>query len=228
MNYMKWHGIRFKSKELILFVFVFIISAKGFAQIGVKASYARASYTNVEEKLKRQFDDVGKIFGDNFEFGIYYRYQIKNTGFELLPGINWRFSPKGNFGLSYQRYVFEIPVIIYPLNMEGDCGCPDFSIRNKFFEKHLFFILSPSVNYEKKILDRGIVSATFTNTYFKLGLGAGILLPLTEKISLAPDIIFNWAFNDKWEKGIFNNPELKEVSTTYNDVSFELRLNYKF
>ena len=225
---MKKSAISLEIKGGLLLIFVLLIYTKSYSQIGVKASYSRASYSNIEERLKRQFENVDKVFGNNFEFGLYYRYQIKNSGFELLPGINWKFSPKGNLGLSYQRYVLEIPMIIYPLNMEGDCGCPDFSIRNKFFEKHLFFILSPSVNYEKKTLKREDITAIFSNTYFKVGLGVGILLPFTEKISLAPDILFNWAFNDKWDKGIFNNPQLTDISTSYNDMSFDLRVNYKF
>jgi len=210
------------------FVFLFLIPVSGKSQIGFKAGYSRASYNNVEEKLKRQFGYEEGIFKNNFELGIYYRYQIENTGFELLPGINWKFSPKGNFGLSYRRFIFELPLIIYPLNMEGDCGCPDFSVRNKFFEKHLFFILSPSLNYEKKTFEKKDLTVEFTNMYFKVGIGAGILIPLTEKISLAPDILFNWAFNDKWDKSIFGEVELTDVSITYNDISLELRLNYKF
>lgn len=224
---MKKNFIRHKMSILVLF-FLFLLSKRCFSQIGVKASYSRASYSNLEEKLKRNVDNIDKIFRNNFELGVYYRFQIKNTGFELLPGINWKFSPKGNLGLSYQRYVFEVPIIIYPLNMEGDCGCPDFSIRNNFFKKHLFFILSPSANYEKKTMEKKLITSTFENTYFKLGVGTGILLPFTEKISLAPDILFNWAFNDKWDEDFFNNPKLTDISTSYNDLSFELRLNYKF
>ncbi len=211
-----------------VFIIIFFLIQTGFSQIGLKTSYSLASYSSVEERLNRQFEYDENIFRNNFGFGLFYRYQIESTGFELLPGINLQFSPKDNFGLSYQRYMFEMPIIIYPLNMEGDCGCPDFSIRNKFFEKHLFFIIAPSLNYEKKTIDKDNLVQTFNNIYFKVGVGVGFLIPVTEKISIAPGVLFNWAFNDKWDKSFFNEAEIKDITISYNDVKFELRFNYKF
>lgn len=208
---------------LLLFIF-----SRSYSQIGFKMNYSRASYTNIEERLNRNFEFERNILKNNYEVGVFYRYQVDGTGIELLPGINYRISPKDGFGLSYKRYSFELPFIIYPLNMEGDCGCPDFSIRNKFFEKHLFFILTPSINFETKTLEREEITADFSNLYFKLGVGAGILIPLTERFSIAPAVVFNWAFNDKWSSSILGETELKDISVVYNDLSFELRFNYKF
>lgn len=198
------------------------------AQIGFKTGYDISNYDNINVHLQSVEDNVDPVFQNIFLIGINYRYKIENSGFELLPGISYGLSFENNIGFSLQRFTFDLPIKVYPLNMKGDCGCPDFSLRNKFFEKHLFFLLIPSYNFDIKNLKDDNKNLQYSNSYFKIGLGVGIAIPFTDNLSLSPAISYNWAIFDKWNESFFYKPTDGDVTSNYTNVSFELRFHYKF
>lgn len=208
-------------------ILMFIISNL-FAQVGFKLAYDRSNYDNVNIQFQTNEDEVDPIYQNIFVAGLNYRYKIPNTGFEFLPGISYSLALENNLGFSLQRFTFDLPIKVYPLNMEGDCDCPDFSLRNKFFEKHLFFLLTPSYNYDIKKLKSESKNLQFSNSYFKIGLGVGMAIPFSENLSLSPAISYNWAINDKWNEELFDKPTNGDVTSNYTNISFELRLHYKF
>lgn len=214
---------------------VFLVSTLSiYSQIGVKTMYNRANNSTVNDVFNTHYNISESVFQNNFGLGINYKIQIK--GMELLPTVGYETSVKNDLGISMNRIHFGLPFIIYPMNMEGDCGCPDFSLRNKFFQKHLFLVLNTAVLYETKNFERtdDIVetSISLSNLYFKIGLGAGILLPITESFSIAPTFLYNRSFKDKWKKDFFDGWQDRifeyDFESYYTDFAFELRFNYRF
>jgi len=216
----------------IIFIFSVLI---GYSQIGVKAIYSRANNSTVNDLFNTHYDTSDHLFQDNFGLGINYRFQ--KNGIEVLPSISYEISLKNDIGFSMNRISFGLPFIIYPMNMEGDCGCPDFSLRNKFFQKHLFLVLNSAILYETKTFEKSgdvieNITINFNNIYFKIGLGAGFTFPVTESFSIAPTIIYNRSFKDKWKKDFFDDWQEKifeyDFESYYTDLTFELRFNYQF
>ncbi len=207
-------------KHILIAIFT-ISQFSLLGQIGGKIKYSRANYSHITQSLHWE-EGLSSNF-DKISMGAYYRYQFEGTGFEILPGINYTKFITASDKYDISNFSFEIPFLVYPLNMGGDCGCPDFSLRNKFFEKHFFFLLTPTLLYEQKTFEEN----TNQNLYYMVSLGVGMSIPITERFSLAPALNYSWAMSDKWDSSLLveNN---KTISSGYSEPSFELRINYKF
>ncbi len=199
-------------KYILITIFT-VLQFSSFAQIGGKIKYSRAGYSHITKSLHWE-ENLSSNF-DKISVGTYYRHQFEGTGFEILPGINYTKFITASDKYDISNFGLEVPFLVYPLNMEGDCGCPDFSLRNKFFEKHLFFLLTPALLYEQKTFEGN----TSRNLYYMVALGVGMSIPVAERFSLAPALNYNWAINDKWDSSLLKDNK-ETISSGYTEPSF--------
>jgi hypothetical protein len=198
-----------------------------FSQIGIKTGLSIADNTNTQQDLFVDNQDI-KVFRGNYSFGLSYQYIFEGTGMSLIPGITYSYSETGlNEGkLTLNRVGFDLPFKLFPFNMEGDCNCPDFSMRNKFIEKHFFLLLNTGVNYSFK-RNSILENAGLKDINFKAGLGTGISFSVLKNIILSPAINYNWFFSDNWNKTIINALPDKDFSNRFSELEFEVRIVYK-
>ena len=215
----------------ILFILFLFFSFNINSQIGIKIAYNNTQYSEINEILNQATGTKEQIFNNIFLAGINYDLSIERTGIVLMPGVSYgmSYSKIEDHSFNLHRISFDLPFKIYPMNTEGDCGCPDFSLRNKFFEKHLFFLLSPSYIIDMKDLKTENINYKISNSYFKIGLGAGITIPIVESFSISPTILYNWAFKDYWSHELFPTSIIPEkIKTNYTDINLEIRIHYRF
>ena len=90
-------------------------------------------------------------------------------------------------------------------------------------------MLVPSFIYDIKNYETDISAIQSSNYYFKLGFGVGLAIPLNENLSMSPAILYNWAFNDKWDMDMIDtNNEQEEIVSNYTSFTLEVRFHYKF
>ena len=218
-----------KNQNLIFSIlFVFILFGTAYGQLGIKTGYSLADNSAADEYLIRNNMDFN-LFRNNFSFGIIYQYVIEGKGLSLLPGFVYTLS-KTHAGLSeftLNRIGFELPFKIFPFNMEGDCNCPDFSLRNKFFEKHFFLMLNTGFNFSIKS-NSFLENSRMVDINYKLGIGAGVSIPLAKNMIFSPGVNYNWFFDDKWEKDFLFTNQMEDIYTSCSELDLEFRLVYVF
>ena len=196
--------LKIKSIQMALYkktVFTFVIAFTtgfSFAQSGVKLTYLLSDFSNIESDILS--GTKVDIFNNAYMFGVFHSIGVNGKGIVFLPEAGYGIydSKIGVNKYKLRQISFGIPLKFYPFNLEGDCGCPDFSLRNKFFEKHFFLFLNNAIFYNLKNITIGLVEISDDYFSYKVGLGAGITLPLTEAIRFEPFISYNWGFDDKW------------------------------
>ncbi len=197
-------------------------------QLTIKAGFSLADHSEAEKILIPSGMDVGML-RNNYHFGLAYQYIFEGTGMSVLPGLSNTFSESaiGSSTIRFYRIGFELPFKFFPFNMEGDCNCPDFSIRNKFFEKHFFIMLNPGINFNVKT-NPALDNSVFNSISYKAGIGAGLSVSAGKRIILSPSLNLYWFFGDKWNTSILNSSSNQKFSTSYSEAELELRLVYKF
>jgi hypothetical protein len=209
-----------------VFFFILIIAGKCYCQPGIKIGYGLADNSKANEYLGKRYPEFN-LFRNNYNLGIGYQYVFEGTGMSLIPGIVYSFSKTnvGNANLKLNKLSFELPFKFFPFNMEGDCNCPDFSMRNKFFEKHFFILINSGVNYSFKN-NSAVENSSIKDISYTTGIGAGITIPLFKNIILSPGINYKGIFNDKWNNEfLFSLPE-EEFNTSSSELELEIRMVY--
>jgi hypothetical protein len=215
------------SVRIIIAVFFFasIYGKIAHGQASFKVGYSLADNGKVNEYLN---DTDNNIFRNNYNLGIGYQYIFEGTGMSIIPGIMYTFS-EFNIGIAelrLNRFSLEVPFKIFPFNMEGDCNCPDFSMRNKFFEKHFFLLVNSGINFSIKnnsLVDDSVIK----DLSYTAGIGAGITIPIAKNILISPAFNYKRFFDDKWNKEyLFTIPE-GEFKTSFSELEFEIRMVYK-
>lgn len=213
---------------LSFLVCIVLFSGVSHAQLGIKFSYSMAGNNQANEILNNNYEGY-KLYRNNWTGGIGYQHIFYGTGVSVIPGFTFTMAttdiPLGLFELT--RIGFEAPVKIFPFNIDGDCDCPNFSMRNKFFEDNFFIMINSGINYnmKKHTTDTG---SDFNNLNFKAGLGGGFALPLTKGLILSPSVSYNLFFGDRWDPEFLHATQEEVLKTTFGEVDFELRLHYLF
>ena len=83
-------------------------------------------------------------------------------------------------------YAFNLNTNFYPLTFNGDCHCPTFSKENPFFKKGFFIRLSPGVSFVRQSVSDGTLTTTGTLTTFSLGVGVGLDIGLSPRLTITP------------------------------------------
>lgn len=198
-----------------------------YSQLAVKIGYSLADNSKADEYLQNNGTDFN-LFRNNYNFGLGYQYIFEGTGMSLVPGLLYTYSETsvGLAKLKLSRFSVELPLKIFPFNMEGDCNCPDFSIRNKFFEKHFFLLINSGVNYSFKN-NSHIEGFVIKDISYTAGIGTGISIPMAKNLLFSPAINYKWFFDDKWEKKYLFTISEEEFNTSFNELEIEIRMIYK-
>jgi hypothetical protein len=209
------------------FLFFLFLSFELFAQLSFKISYSHANHTDVTNLVIENGGDKG-FLANNFRINAGYQIKIPETSMSFFPGLSTRYS-SNDFGYVKYRLIgvgVELPFKFFPFNMEGDCNCPDFSLRNKFFEKHFFLQLNSGLFYDfyKSQFNENVQFAIkkSKNLSVFLGAGAGISIPFGKNFILSPALNYIYFFNDHWDLGyLFVASE--EIKTNHPEYELELR-----
>ena len=213
-------------------LFFLFLSLDIQSQISFKASYSYATHGEVTDIVVANGGEKG-FLANNFRLNAGYQIKIPETSMSFIPGISARYS-RSDFGyVDYGMisFGFELPFKFFPFNMEGDCNCPDFSLRNKFFEKHFFLQVNSGLfyNFFNSQFDENVqnVIRKQNNLSVFLGVGAGISIPFGKNFILSPAINYLYFFNDKWDRG-FLFMDSSEMKTNHPEYELELRTIYYF
>ncbi len=214
-------------KKILLINFFILLSAISFSQTGINASFLSSDFSNVESDILP--DSKVDIFNAGIMTGLFYSIRVNGKGIVLLPDIGYSFFDSKIDDKKYklQQISVGIPVKFYPFNLEGDCGCPDFSLRNKFFEKHFFLMLNNAVFYNFKSLTYG--DKQYRDDYFSFiaGIGGGLTVPVSETVILEPFISYNFGFNDKWSPEMLYGMRTDPKTIGFNEVEFGVRIGMR-
>lgn len=208
--------------KLLIILFIILIAIPGYSQLGYKVIYDYGQ----NKEISKYLDNVDNVFQNEFGIGVNYNYQLPNSGIMLMPGIFYKLSrtkvDETVFELS--RPGLEFPVKFYPFNMEGECGCPDFSLRNKYFQKHYYIILNDAMNFDFRSKTNITTIGDFS---FMAGIGTGISINLSKHLVLSPTLYVNKIFSEDWDsKLLFETIENKKVSPIQYGI--ELKFNYLY
>ncbi|HHH54217.1 MAG TPA: hypothetical protein ENK91_11195, partial [Bacteroidetes bacterium] len=121
-------------KILLLLCLNFLVISL-YSQAGLNMKYISSDYFNIEADI--EINENSDIFKFSYGAGLFYFHNVNGKGIVLMPEIGYDFantSMDDGRKFSLQKISVGVPIKFYPFNLEGDCGCPDFSIRNKFFE----------------------------------------------------------------------------------------------
>lgn len=138
--------------------------------------------------------------------GLAQEIDLKIAGFEnyrvefhLNGGFNNSKTTKELRSYKLQQIDIGISTKIYLLSLEADCDCPTFSRDAGILEKGFFVELSPAISaFKGKIEDQAIVSED-TGLSFKMGVGIGLEIGITDFITISPIVKYNRYFNVEWE-----------------------------
>lgn len=167
--------------KVLSFLLFILSSHMAISQIAVKS--ALSFFNNAT--LRKELYDNSTRFDTWLSIAIAYEFSIRGNGLVVLPAAGVSVAAgndKGGAGYESTRFTAGFFVRLYPFNAGGDCGCPDFSVRSKFFEKHFFIFVDFSAGYNHKSLNRGTGYYSFYNFDFKTGAGLGMSVPLAEKM----------------------------------------------
>ncbi len=215
-------------KKILLINIFALIGTISLSQVGIKIGYLSSDFSNIDNDILP--GEKVNMFNNGYMAGVFYALQINGKGIVLLPEIGFDYFGSKVKEVSYklQQISAGIPIKFYPLNLEGDCGCPDFSLRSKFFEKHFFLLLNDAVFYNVKSVNNGDNQTWDDYFSFKIGIGMGLTVPVSETIRLEPYLCYNWGFYDKWTSAMLPANNLESKSISYVEVEFGIRVGMVF
>ena len=94
---------------------------------------------------------------------------------------------------------FNLKTNIYFLSLEADCDCPTFSRDAGILEKGLFVQIAPGISYFQSKAEAASLVSEGNGTNFKLGLGLGVEIGLSDYLTITPIVKYNRYFNVDWE-----------------------------
>ncbi len=213
-------------------LFFLFLSLKVNSQISFKASYSYATHANVTDIVVENGGESG-FLANNFKINAGYQIKIPETSMSFIPGLSSRYS-RSNFGYVDYNMIsvgLELPFKFFPFNMEGDCNCPDFSLRNKFFEKHFFLQVNSGLfyNFLKSQFNENVQNAVRkeNNLSVFVGAGAGISFRFGKNFIISPALNYLYFFNDQWDRG-FLFVDSEEIKSNHPEYELELRGIYYF
>ena len=196
------------NKLIYFFTFLFFGNAVN-AQFGISARYQ----SNTNSQWDALYQNVGntndKLFSTSLEFGVNYWFRLKENRIEFLPEItyalaNTNLNNESLEVIDHKRrsYNFNMNIQIYPLDFKGDCNCPTFSKDGNIISKGFYWLLSPGISFHKlssTFPDDSTVSASDQSiTSFRVGIGAGLDIGLTDIITVSPFAMYSQNFSNNW------------------------------
>ena len=225
------------------FVFVVLLFSvvDASAQFGVRAKYNMNSFSEWDNYLDENTNgDIDKIFSSNIEIGLDYWFRLKNYRIEFMPEVSMGLKTSTEYlnqeaSTNFSYFAFNFNTHIYLFDLTGDCDCPTFSKQGPSLKKGFFLSIAPGVLYNKKEISLDQVEPSYASNQanFRIGIGAGYDIGLSDLFTITPIISYNLtpgvAFNELGQMfspfppdgpGNPNNSGL-------NQIQFQLRFGFR-
>ena len=173
---------------LTLFFVILSFSYNSQAQVTVSGRYV----TNNSDvfDLNYGFDQA---LNKGFEVGLGYWFRLKNKRLEFTPEVSYTFLSGSSSDVTGSSINFNSNILIYALDFHSDCdACPTFSKEGGLIKKGFHWIVNPSVsrvnstNTENTTPSPNPIISEFDFTTWRLGLGAGLDIGVTNLLTLSP------------------------------------------
>ncbi len=173
----------------------------GMTQVAISANLVNQK-SQAPGGITGELIDVRSL---GYELGLGYWFRLKNKRMEFLPEISYvSMSGDGVGGVGdLTGFNFNANIFIYPLDFHSDCNaCPTFSKDGGIIKKGFHWIIMPSIyqhNFDSNI---------FSNvTNFRIGLGAGLDIGLTNMITLVPFVTYSISGKESFYGNNDNRPK---------------------
>lgn len=178
---------------------------------------------------------------DGMHASLEYGFRLKSKRLEFHPGLGYRFTFFNHGDKDYSKdnvYGYsnsldlDFNTSVYPFDFAGDCDCPTWRKEGTLIKKGFFFEVSPGLAFQTMHLEdwpsegyEGYLPNTSSNLLFKISLGAGLDIGLSEEFTITP--LFSWTklSNGTWES--FEEIGFPEVFDDQSYLGAGLRLAYK-
>lgn len=208
-------------RSLLILFFTISIAVPSFSQFGIQTRFM----LDQSKTLK----DLGITNGSVYA-GLEYHFRLKKKRIEFHPGVGVRIPIGSKEYGSIQGIDAAIPIDLYLFDFEGDCDCPVWNKEGEVFKKGFFLEVIPGVSYQtlkrtnfqapvdpaEPIQTNGIIPF--------LGIGAGLDLGLSERLTLTPTISYFFFGTKDWDGLAVDGGTLK--LTDQRNIGFGLRLRY--
>ena len=198
-------------KSIITIVCFLAFSTMLIGQFGISAKFQNNSNDQWNETYQAISGTNDNILSNSYEVGVNYWFRLKNKRVEFLPELTYASASDNDLTdvLEYSRttFSFNSNIQIYPLDFEGDCNCPTFSKDGNSIKKGFYWLINPGVSVhnlgqvyndptsdpERQELDND------ATTSFKMGIGAGLDIGLTDLLTISPFLLYNKDFGVDYE-----------------------------
>lgn len=225
-----------------------LISFSVFSQFGLSLKYANNDLNTWNSISGQYFTTDEDIHPQTLEIGLDYWFKLKNHRIEFFPelaigaykGVNYTDAMQNNLNFRLLQYGLNFNTHIYFLDLEGDCDCPTWSKQGTFFDKGLFLMISPGLmmmNHQaiiNDITDTEIASLNNNKLAFKLGLGLGVDIGVTDLLTITPFVMYNYypsvssqLFDETLAVTCLNCDLPLQESGALNQIQIGLRIGFR-
>jgi len=228
-------------RQFLIFLFLlgFCFSAQGQFGLTIKQNFNDFPFWN--DRASNALTSDIELFTNGQELGLDYWFRLKNKRIEFLPQAAFSISRtdivNDDFvdGYSLNQALFNLNINIYFLDLKNDCDCPTFSKQGNFLTKGLFLQLSPGLVYsfEKINYVPSTSESISTNDFsYKLGVGLGIDIGITDLFTITPIAGINWFPSVNWQNFDLLHFDATILSNTPNETSirqfhFGVRIGFR-
>ena len=239
-------------KYLLALIFTLSIFYSN-AQFGISVSYDELQAERAFNQTPNKATLVLPI--SNYSIAANYWFRLENKRVEFYPEVSFRNSPnipvsglEESTGSSFASQIrrsaigLNFNTAIYLFDFAGDCNCPTFSKDGDFFKKGFFLEFSPGIHYDINQVDGDLTILPISNIKvdvesrdhrisYKVGIGAGIDIGVTDLFTLTPFFRYDTHFGNQWnlieaiERGRVIEGDLNIISHEY--FRFGLRLSLR-
>jgi len=181
-----------------------LFSTAAFAQLqgGISATYFTQNLSEWEAAifgLRSNERLLNNGFGQEIDVKIagFENYRIQ---FHLNAGTNNATSSFENRQFKLRKNDLSLSSKIFFLSLEADCDCPTFSREAGILEKGLFAeFLTGASFFQAEMSEQSTIIAEDNNIAFKIGLGLGLEIGITDFVTISPFVRYQRYFNAEWE-----------------------------
>lgn len=196
-------------------LFVLLAMHTSSAQIAVSGRFI----SNNSEGFDLLADEVA--FRTGFEVGIGYWFRLESKRLEFTPEISY-FSLSSD--ISTTGFGINGNILIYPLDFHSDCNaCPTFSKEGGLIKKGFYWLISPGllqISHDNPFIQEEERS----QLTYRLGVGLGLDLGVTNLITLSPFAMYNITGVDY----LFNSTTPSPTSSGLSQVHLGVRATLRF
>ena len=226
-------------KKTIITLYCSIFCFLAYAQFGVRATYnalqAPQWETHLNDALTLEQDALDF---NTFSYGVDYWFRLKNHRLEFFPTLSYLSSKNhlengGIRDINLKMLSFHLNTHIYFLSLKGDCDCPTWSKSEPIFEKGLFLLLSPGIDYFSgnysvlNTIDSVPTTEKSSTLNGSIALGLGLDIGLSDLITITPYGGVRWHTKTSWEGLLLDFEELDPNPSSLRQLFGGIRLGIR-